>query len=67
MFINGVIKQFFIRKSRLMKYIQSVIFVFSPNLAAYFARSSSNHSYGYAFSDDRTNYFTGLTENSEPL
>ena len=45
--------------------LHSVLFGFSPNPAAYFARSSSNHSYGYAFSDDRTNCFAGLTENSE--
>jgi hypothetical protein len=47
--------------------VHAVLFGFSPKLAAHFARSSSNHSDGYAFSDDRTNCFARLTENSESL
>jgi hypothetical protein len=47
--------------------LTSVLFGFSPKLAAHFTLSSSNHSDGYAFSADRTNCFASLTENPESL
>jgi hypothetical protein len=47
--------------------LHSVLFGFSPKLAAHSARSSSNHSDGYAFSDDQANCFARLTENPESL
>ncbi|MEN8179512.1 MAG: hypothetical protein ABFS39_12975 [Pseudomonadota bacterium] len=58
-------KQVVIRHGGLLTILRTVLFGFSPNLAAHFARSSSSHSYDYGFSDDQTNCFATLTENSE--
>lgn len=44
-----------------------VLFEFRANLASQFARSSSNHSYGYVFSDDRTNCLARYTLILEPF
>jgi hypothetical protein len=44
--------------SRLM---QQVLSGFAAHLASYIDRSLSNHSYGFAFSDDRPIYFASCT------
>jgi len=46
---------------------QFVLFGFRVNLASHFARSPSNHSYHYAFSDDRPNYLARFSLNPEPF
>ena len=52
---------------RCLLRVQIVLFKFRPNLASHFARSPSNHSYGYAFSDDRPNCLARLGLILEPF
>ncbi len=40
---------------------------FAQHLASHFVRSFSNHSYRYAFSNDRTNCFASYSANSGSL
>ncbi|MEE8342861.1 MAG: hypothetical protein V3R51_03585 [Gammaproteobacteria bacterium] len=47
--------------------VQFVLFEFGPNLALQFDRSPSNHSYGYAFSDDRPNCLAKFALILEPF
>jgi hypothetical protein len=47
--------------------LHAVLFGFLPKLAAHFARSSSSHSCGYAFADDRIHCFASLSGNPESL
>jgi hypothetical protein len=45
--------------------LQFVLFDFAAHLTSHFGRSFSNHSYGYAFSNDRPNCFASHTANLE--
>ena len=44
---------------------QSVLFAFATHLTSHFARSFSNHSYGYAFSNDQPKCFASYNANFE--
>jgi hypothetical protein len=44
-----------------------VLFGFLRNLASHLERFLSNHSYGYAFSNNRPTCFASFPRNSEPL
>jgi len=47
--------------------IHFVLSGFTVHLASHFARSFSNHSYGYGISNDRANCFTSYPVNSGSL
>jgi len=49
------------------RWIQDVLSGFTPRLTSHFDRSFSNHSFGYAFSNDRPNCFASHTVNSGSL
>ena len=56
--------------ARVLRYgtcAQLVLFGFRKNRASYSARSSMINSYGYASSDDRTDYLARFPLTSEPF
>jgi hypothetical protein len=48
----------------VLRELRIVLSGFAPHLALHFGRSSSNHSYRYAFSNDHPNCFASCTANS---
>ena len=52
---------------KVIDKIQFVLFGFLKNLASHLGRFLSNHSYGYAFSKNRTTCFASFPRKSEPF